>query len=146
MGRTENSEDSEAVTELMDNIRDAVADCQVSGNGQTGSAIQSMVQSTLKANAPDELPPPAPRACFGRDELIKEIVGLAENLEPIAPVGAGGLARYLSRRLFSMTIASSNNLARTVASSGAINSWQPSRISSVSSPGSWARALKTLTT
>ena len=52
MGRTENSEDSEAVTELMDNIRDAVADCQVSGNGQTGSAIQSMVQSSTRRITP----------------------------------------------------------------------------------------------
>jgi tetratricopeptide (TPR) repeat protein len=39
------------------------------------------------------LPPPAPRACFGRDELIEEIVGLAENLEPIALIGAGGIGK-----------------------------------------------------
>jgi len=40
-----------------------------------------------------ELPPPQPRACFGRDELIKGIVGLAENLTPIALIGAGGIGK-----------------------------------------------------
>ena len=36
-----------------------------------------------------ELPSPAPRACCGRGELIEKVVGLAENLEPIALIGAG---------------------------------------------------------
>jgi hypothetical protein len=40
-----------------------------------------------------ELPPPAPRDCFGRDELIEKVVGLAENLEPIALIGAGGIGK-----------------------------------------------------
>jgi tetratricopeptide (TPR) repeat protein len=40
-----------------------------------------------------ELPPPAPRDCFGRDELIEKLVGLAENLEPIALIGAGGIGK-----------------------------------------------------
>jgi tetratricopeptide (TPR) repeat protein len=40
-----------------------------------------------------ELPPPAPRDCFGRDELIEEVIGLAENLEPIALIGAGGIGK-----------------------------------------------------
>ena len=39
------------------------------------------------------MPPPPPRACFGRDELIKDIVGLAENLNPIALIGAGGIGK-----------------------------------------------------
>ena len=39
------------------------------------------------------MPPPAPRSCLGRDELIEEIVGLAENLEPIALIGAGGIGK-----------------------------------------------------
>ena len=42
---------------------------------------------------PGEKPPPPPRACFGREELIEEIVGLAENLEPIALIGAGGIGK-----------------------------------------------------
>jgi tetratricopeptide (TPR) repeat protein len=40
-----------------------------------------------------ELPPPPPRDCFGRDDLIKQVVGLAENLEPIALIGPGGIGK-----------------------------------------------------
>ena len=40
-----------------------------------------------------ELPPPAPRACFGREELVEKVVGMAENLEPIALIGAGGIGK-----------------------------------------------------
>jgi tetratricopeptide (TPR) repeat protein len=40
-----------------------------------------------------ELPPPPPRDCFGRDKLIEEVVGLAENLQPIALIGAGGIGK-----------------------------------------------------
>ena len=37
--------------------------------------------------------PPAPRACFGRDDLIEKTVGLSENLEPIALIGPGGIGK-----------------------------------------------------
>ena len=37
--------------------------------------------------------PPALSACFGRNELIEKVVGLAENLEPIALVGPGGIGK-----------------------------------------------------
>ncbi|KAF9787323.1 hypothetical protein BJ322DRAFT_716471 [Thelephora terrestris] len=40
-----------------------------------------------------ELPPPAPRACFGRDEFIERVINLAQNLTPIALVGAGGIGK-----------------------------------------------------
>jgi tetratricopeptide (TPR) repeat protein len=40
-----------------------------------------------------ELPPPAPMVCFGRYELIEKVVGLAEDLNPIALVGAGGIGK-----------------------------------------------------
>jgi tetratricopeptide (TPR) repeat protein len=40
-----------------------------------------------------ESPPPAPRHCFGRSELIEKVVKLAENLEPIALIGAGGIGK-----------------------------------------------------
>jgi tetratricopeptide (TPR) repeat protein len=40
-----------------------------------------------------ELPPPPPRNCFGRDDLIEEVVRLAENLEPVALIGAGGIGK-----------------------------------------------------
>ena len=36
---------------------------------------------------------PPPRACFGREELIEKIVGLVENLTPIALLGAGGIGK-----------------------------------------------------
>ena len=39
------------------------------------------------------VPPPAPRACFGRDELVGRIIGLVENLTPIALVGTGGIGK-----------------------------------------------------
>jgi tetratricopeptide (TPR) repeat protein len=40
-----------------------------------------------------ESPPPAPRNCFGRDELIEKVVGLAENLKPVALIGSGGIGK-----------------------------------------------------
>jgi len=40
-----------------------------------------------------ELPPPRPRACFGRDELIEKILDFAEDLTPIALIGAGGIGK-----------------------------------------------------
>ena len=40
-----------------------------------------------------ESPPPQSRAFFGRDELIESIVSLAENLNPIALIGAGGIGK-----------------------------------------------------
>ena len=39
------------------------------------------------------MPPPAPKAFFGRDALIDEVVSLAERFEPIALVGAGGIGK-----------------------------------------------------
>ena len=40
-----------------------------------------------------ELAPPPPRACFGRGELIESVVGLAENMDPVALIGAGGIGK-----------------------------------------------------
>jgi len=40
-----------------------------------------------------ELPPQPPRACFGRDELIERVLGLAEDLTPVALIGAGGIGK-----------------------------------------------------
>ena len=54
-----------------------------------------MVSAVLPLDSipPGELPPPAPRACFGRDELIERIVCLAENLTPFALIGPGGIGK-----------------------------------------------------
>ena len=43
--------------------------------------------------SPGESPPPAPTNIFGRDELIEKVVELAENLEPSALTGAGGIGK-----------------------------------------------------
>ena len=40
-----------------------------------------------------ELPPPPPRVFFGRGELIEQTVGFAQNLTPIALIGAGGIGK-----------------------------------------------------
>jgi len=40
-----------------------------------------------------ESPPPPPRACFGRGDLIDKVVDFAENLTPIALIGAGGIGK-----------------------------------------------------
>jgi len=48
---------------------------------------------TLASSASGELPPPPPRVFFGRDELIEKVVGFAEQLTPIALVGAGGIGK-----------------------------------------------------
>jgi tetratricopeptide (TPR) repeat protein len=42
---------------------------------------------------PGESPPPALRDCFGRDELIKKVIGFVENLKPVALIGAGGIGK-----------------------------------------------------
>jgi len=63
---------------------------------QARSAVSNTMRSTVLCShriSPGELPPPPPRACFGRDELIERIVGLAENHTPIALVGAGGIGK-----------------------------------------------------
>ena len=48
---------------------------------------------TLECSVPGESPPLPPRTFFGREELIENIVDLAENFVPIALVGAGGIGK-----------------------------------------------------
>jgi tetratricopeptide (TPR) repeat protein len=61
---------------------------QVSDTECYGSAILHFHSMSL-----GELPPPPPRDCFGREDLIEEVVRLAENLEPFALIGAGGIGK-----------------------------------------------------
>jgi tetratricopeptide (TPR) repeat protein len=49
--------------------------------------------SHFRSVPPGELPPPAPRDCFGRNKLIEKVVELAEILEPIALIGTGGIGK-----------------------------------------------------
>ncbi|KAF9645616.1 hypothetical protein BDM02DRAFT_3189570 [Thelephora ganbajun] len=55
--------------------------------------IGDQARSAQISTPPGELPPPPPRACFGRKDLIEEIVGLVQNLTPIALIGAGGIGK-----------------------------------------------------
>ena len=58
----------------------------------TSNTIRCTVLS-LQRIPPGELPPPPPRACFGRDKLIEKIVDLAVTLTPIALIGPGGIGK-----------------------------------------------------
>ena len=48
---------------------------------------------TFESSVLGESPPLPPRTFLGRDELVEKIVGLAENLAPIALIGAGGIGK-----------------------------------------------------
>ncbi|KAF9781736.1 hypothetical protein BJ322DRAFT_1161648 [Thelephora terrestris] len=50
-------------------------------------------RSTQASTPLGESPPPRPRACFGRDGLIEQIVGLADALNPMALIGPGGIGK-----------------------------------------------------
>ena len=63
---------------------------------QARSAVSNTMGSIVlrsHSTSPGELPPPPPKACFGRDELIERIIGHAENHTPIALIGAGGIGK-----------------------------------------------------
>jgi len=57
------------------------------------SELRTDPSSYISSSTLGELPPPAPRACFGRGELIEKIVGLAEDLTAIALIGVGGIGK-----------------------------------------------------
>ena len=48
---------------------------------------------TFASSTSGELPPPPPRAFFGRDELINTVVCFAESLTPVALIGPGGIGK-----------------------------------------------------
>ncbi|KAF9642815.1 hypothetical protein BDM02DRAFT_3192638, partial [Thelephora ganbajun] len=80
----------EDVSRIREEIDDQVRSAQIR---LTISNIMESTVSLLYSIPPGELPPPPPRACFGREELIEKIVGLAQNLTPIALIGAGGIGK-----------------------------------------------------
>ncbi|KAF9780543.1 hypothetical protein BJ322DRAFT_1112537 [Thelephora terrestris] len=65
----------------------------VAGTYKNVLAIQEGAHSVQASTPLGELPPPAPKAFFGRDELIEEVVGHVEKLESIALIGAGGIGK-----------------------------------------------------
>ena len=64
---------------------------QAETRSESPKAFKSTL-SRLQAAPLGELPP-FPRACFGRDDFVEEVVGLAENLEPVALIGAAGIGK-----------------------------------------------------
>jgi tetratricopeptide (TPR) repeat protein len=81
-------------TQMM--VADIHRNILTTAQAQARSAILDTTWSTVlhSYRVPlGELPPPAPRDCFGRDELIEKIIRLAQNLEPIAIIGAGGIGK-----------------------------------------------------
>ena len=71
-------------------IAEVTAHCCLDSNQVRNMKYQGINHHIFTSS---ESPPPAPRACFGRDELIEKIVGLAENLTPIALIGVGGIGK-----------------------------------------------------
>ena len=62
-------------------------------SGQLFLNTRGFIVLLLHSIPSGELPPPPPRTCFGRDELVEKIVGLAKNLTPIALIGPGGIGK-----------------------------------------------------
>ena len=83
--------------------------------GQAGSVVVDVGgQQPCVCSVPlGELPPPSPRACFGRDELFDKLVSFAENLEPIALIVQEESKKPLSPSLPFTTTASRTDLATT---------------------------------
>ena len=70
----------------------------IKGKGQGPNQVRNLnywwIQHlTFKSSTPGESAPPPPRTVFGRDELIEQIVHLADSLTPIALLGAGGIGK-----------------------------------------------------
>ncbi|KAF9647692.1 hypothetical protein BDM02DRAFT_3261539 [Thelephora ganbajun] len=83
-----------SIRDDVSRIREEIGD-QVR-SAQTRSTTSNIMESTvslLHSIPPGELPPPPPRACFGREELIEKVVGLTQNLTPIALIGVGGIGK-----------------------------------------------------
>ena len=58
---------------------------------QARPVISNAMESAV--TSPGELPPPPLRSFFGRDEMVDKIVGLAENVAPLALIGPGGIGK-----------------------------------------------------
>ena len=89
---------------------------------EPGHQLRSSKSSlfALESSTLGESPPPAPRACFGRDEPTEKIIGLAETIKPVALIGSGGIGK--TSQLSSITIASRRSFGITDDSSVATSS------------------------
>ena len=68
-------------------------DCILDSTQVSGCEHEGFTALHLHSVLVGELPPPPPRACFGRNGLIGKVVELAENLKPLALIGAGGIGK-----------------------------------------------------
>jgi tetratricopeptide (TPR) repeat protein len=87
-GQVQSVSELDSICREPENAYSFVGPNQVSSFDYQGIQYLTFASSVL-----GESPPPPPRACFGRDKLIENIVGLAEKLTPIALIGAGGIGK-----------------------------------------------------
>ena len=82
---------------IVSEIHRSIVENQEGTDGKNWSAIPSHYRRTqyliFTSSTLGEFPPPPPRTCFGREELIDKLVGFAEHLTPIALIGAGGIGK-----------------------------------------------------
>jgi hypothetical protein len=57
------------------------------------SIVKGIQYLTFPSSVLGESPPPRPRTCFGRDELIEKVVDLTGSLTPVALIGTGGIGK-----------------------------------------------------
>ena len=67
--------------------------CCLDSEQVRGFECRGFQHLTFVFSVTGELPPPRPRIFFGRDELIKTVVHLAEGLTPISLIGVGGIGK-----------------------------------------------------
>src|SRR5882757_11002358 len=64
------------------------------GSNQVSTLAYQRIRSlTSLYSISGESPPPPPRAVFGRDDLIEQIVDLTHSFTPVALIGAGGIGK-----------------------------------------------------
>ena len=74
-------------------IRKQNAYCHLDSNQVSDTNATRFTVSHFRSSPLGELPPPPPGGCFGRGDLIEEVVGLAGNLESVALIGPGGIGK-----------------------------------------------------
>jgi len=94
LGSREGSDDQRRSVSDTDHVYHQMhSHCRPESNQVSNPNRQRIRYLKFTCRMSGEPPPPAPRACFGRGELIDEIVGLVENITPIALIGPGGIGK-----------------------------------------------------
>ena len=82
-----------SVSETLSDHHRMIAHYSTDSSQVSNSRYPWTLCPTFDCSTPGESPPLPPRTFFGRDELVKKIVGLAEDFVPIALIGAGGIGK-----------------------------------------------------